>query len=185
MAKVKQQQLVVPESGVTLKIGDPTVAQDKITVPAEVQSVQKLKLDKLTRESVVTALQKKGLNAITGDQIVVDVAALRKAAALKGVPAPAPECDAIALEANVPPTSELLFPPTSEPEARKLQAALCLLDTPGQPNSIDGIWGRQTKRALKQYQCRTGRTPDGKLTTTLRDELLSYTPADAKTLCAR
>jgi hypothetical protein len=122
------------------------------------------------------------LNSIKADQIVVDVASLKTAAARKGVPLPAPDCDAIPLEASVPPKSEPLFP-ASKPEARKLQAALCLLDKPGQPDGIDGVWGRHTKRALKQYQCRTGRPADGKLTPALRDELLSYTPDDVKTLC--
>jgi hypothetical protein len=77
---VKGQVIAVPDTGVTLKIGEPTIAQGKVTVPAEVDKVEGFKPDAFTREAVVDALQKRAASGIAAGDIVIDVAALTKSA---------------------------------------------------------------------------------------------------------
>jgi hypothetical protein len=78
--RVKGQVIAVPDTGVTLKIGEPTIAQGKVTVPAEVDKVEGFKPDAFTREAVVDALQKRAASGIAAGDIVIDVAALTKSA---------------------------------------------------------------------------------------------------------
>ncbi len=66
----------------------------------------------------------------------------------------------------------------------QIQAALCFKQRPDKPDErIDGTWGSYTKQKLEQYQCRTGRTPDGKLSDDVKKELLALSDDQIKQQC--
>jgi hypothetical protein len=80
---------------------------------------------------------------------------------------PPAACARIEEEKVVRSDAEPLFTRLAVKERRKVQSALCLKD-----GDVDGIWGPKTKLSLKQYQCRMGHEPDGKLTEATVADLL-------------
>ena len=48
---------------------------------------------------------------------------------------------------------------------------------------VDGHWGPKTKHSLKQYECRVGHEPDGKLTDAMVADLLKLEGEDIAKQC--
>jgi hypothetical protein len=133
------------------------------------------KLDSFKQEAVVEALLKRSISAFKPNQIAIkDFDAVRKAAESRTSAA----CSKIELEKSVKSDAEPLFAKLSDTECQKLQAAMCLKE-----KDVDGVWGPKTKHSLKQYQCRKGQTPDGKLTDVLIGELLKLSPEEVTKQC--
>ena len=69
--------------------------------------------------------------------------------------------------------------PAADPEIEKIQAALCL-----RGSHIDGIWGPQTRQMLIKYQSQKRLRQDGKLSASLRTELLELSAGEIGARCA-
>jgi len=173
--EIKGKSFRVGDTGVTVKVSDLQLDQGKVTVSVDVDSVAAPKLDAFTEEAVAKALLATSASGIPSKQIAIkDFGAVRKAAEAKTSTA----CGKIELEKSVKSDAEPLFAKLSGAERHKLQTAMCLKD-----KDVDGVWGPKTKYSLEQYQCRTGRTPDGKLTDALVAELLKLTPEEVTKQC--
>ena len=76
------------------------------------------------------------------------------------------------------PTTELPpLPDGVKAEIKRLQKALCV--------NPDGIFGEKSVRALRDYQAATRRTVDGKLTDSLKQELLGLPDTEIEARCKK
>lgn len=181
---VKDKPFGIDGTDFKLKATDvqqPAPGKAKVTVTIE--KTDPAKLGNLTHANLIGALIKLGedsgmkrtdVEVIEFDALKAKAAEMAKASAPPKAAATMPaDCDKIVREPNVPADSEPSFSGTQATRER-IQAALCFKPKPDKPGErIDGVWGPYTKMKLSQYQCRTGRKPDGKLTDELKKELLS------------
>ncbi|MCI0345062.1 MAG: hypothetical protein L0221_06385, partial [Chloroflexi bacterium] len=171
--EIKGKSILIPGTGVTLKVGEPVRAGSKIDVPVDVESVAQYKDDAFTEGTVAKTLA--GPSGINADRITIkDFKAVKEKAQDRAKPAAAP-CDKLVKAANVKKDAEPVFSKQSEADRKKIQAALCTV--------TDGDWGSNSKLALQKYQCATNRPPDGKLTDALVSELKAFAPDVVKKRC--
>jgi hypothetical protein len=191
---VKDKTFGIDDTEFKLKATDVKEADPgKAKVTVTIEKTDPAKLASFTQANLIEALIKlgEGSGMKRTDVEVNEFDALKaKAAEMAKAPAtpkaavtPPADCDKVPREKSVPANSEPNFSGTQATRER-IQAALCFKPKPDKPDErIDGVWGPYTKMKLSQYQCRTDRKPDGKLTDELTKELLSLSGVQLAEQC--